>query len=135
MTIARDEMFGPVVTVTPFETEDEAVAITNESKFGLVSCVYTRDQERGLRVSRRVDAGMVWINNFFRSLLGTPFGGAKDSGYGREHCIHTLREWSRAKNIRMPSGMGKFPNWRGVHDVFGESGCEVLGEGTTNGST
>ena len=125
MTIIQDEMFGPVVTVTPFETEEEAVSITNESKYGLVSYVYTRDQEKALRMSRKIDAGIVFLNNNYRLFLGTPFGGAKQSGYGREHCIETLREWSRAKNIRQPSGMSKIPTWRAVDKIFGETGCEL----------
>jgi acyl-CoA reductase-like NAD-dependent aldehyde dehydrogenase len=126
MIIAQDEMFGPVVTVTPFETEDEAVSITNQSKYGLTNIIYSRDNEKCLRTARRIDAGMVFINNYFRNLLGTPFGGAKHSGYGREHCIETLREWSRAKTIRQPSGLGQVPDWRGVRDIFGQSGAEVL---------
>jgi acyl-CoA reductase-like NAD-dependent aldehyde dehydrogenase len=59
MRIAKEEMFGPVVTVTSFESEDEAVSITNESAYGLTACIFTRDMERSNRVSRRVDVGMV----------------------------------------------------------------------------
>ena len=126
MAIVQEEMFGPVVTVTPFETEDEAVSITNESQYGLVSYVYPRDPDKALRMSRRIDAGVVFLNNNYRLFLGTPFGGAKESGYGREHCPQTLREWSRAKCIRQPSGLSKIPTWRAVGDIFGESGCEPV---------
>ena len=122
--IIQEEMFGPVVTVTPFETEEEAVSITNEPKYGLVSYVYIRDHEKALRMSRKIDAGVVFLNNNYRRFRGTPFGGAKESGYAREHCIETLREWSMAKNMRQPSGMSKIPTWRALDDVFGETGCE-----------
>ena len=124
MTIIRDEMFGPVVTVTPLETEEEAMSITNESKYGLVSYVYTRDQEEALRMSPKIDAGIVLLNNGNRSFLGTPFGEAKQSGNGRENFIETLREWLRAKNIQQPSGMSRTPTWRAVDDTFGKTGDE-----------
>ncbi len=120
MRIAREEIFGPVVAVTSFETEQEAIAITNESEYGLVAGVYTRDMERGFRLSRTIDAGIVFLNNFHRLFLGTPFGGVKHSGHGREHSIETLHEFGRSKCIRYPSGMGRIPSWRGVIDVFGE---------------
>jgi acyl-CoA reductase-like NAD-dependent aldehyde dehydrogenase len=125
MIISHDEMFGPVVTVTSFDTEEEAVSITNESKYGLTNIFYSRDNEKCLRTARKIDAGMVFVNNYFRNLLGTPFSGAKHSGYGREHCIGALREWSRAKTIRQPSGLGQVPDWRGVKDIFDESGTET----------
>lgn len=120
MCIAREEIFGPVVTVTRFSDEDEAVAITNESEYGLTSAIHTADSARGFRVARRVEAGMVFINNYFRGVLGTPFGGTKHSGYGREHAIETLREFSYTKMVRFPSGLGTIPAWRALDDIFGE---------------
>ncbi len=122
MRIAREEMFGPVVTVTAFDTEEEAISIANDSEYGLVAGVYTNDMERGLRAARAIDAGVIFLNNYHRMFLGTPFGGAKQSGYGREHCIQTLHEFGRAKSIRFPSGLGKPPTWRGVTDIFGPHG-------------
>ena len=83
--------------------------------------VYSRDYERALRVARRIDAGVVLVNNYFRGLLGTPFGGTKHSGFGREHAIETLHEFTFAKQIRFPSGLGPIPSWRAVDDVFGPS--------------
>lgn len=118
MICATEEMFGPLVTVAKFRTEDEAVEIANESLYGLTAIVFSKDSERALRVSRRLDVGMCWINNYFRAILGTPFGGAKDSGFGREHCIETLREWTRAKTINQPSGIGQLPHWRGVKECL-----------------
>jgi acyl-CoA reductase-like NAD-dependent aldehyde dehydrogenase len=118
MRIAKDEVFGPVVTVTKFETHEEAIEITNESEYGLVCSIHTTDVTKALRASREVDVGIVFINNYFRNLLGTPFGGVKQSGYGREHCIQTLREYSHPKNIRFPSGMGTVPTWAALPDLF-----------------
>ena len=118
MRIATEEIFGPVVTVTVFETEDEAVAIANEPEYGLLAAVYTRDSERAFRTARRLDTGMVLINNYFRGMLGTPFGGTKRSGYGREHAIATLQEFGYTKMIRFPSGTGTIPTWRAVTDVY-----------------
>jgi acyl-CoA reductase-like NAD-dependent aldehyde dehydrogenase len=120
MRIAREEIFGPVVTVTRFSDEDEAVAITNESEYGLTSAIYTADSARGFRLARRIESGMVFINNYFRGVLGTPFGGTKHSGYGREHAIETLREFSYTKMVRFPSGLGTIPAWRAIDDIFSE---------------
>jgi acyl-CoA reductase-like NAD-dependent aldehyde dehydrogenase len=125
MRIAREEIFGPVVSVITFDTEDEAVAIANESEYGLMSSVFTRDMERLFRVARRIEAGMVLANTYNRGIIGTPFGGIKHSGHGREHAIETLREFSYAKLIRYPSGTGRIPSWRGVTDIFGEAGSSV----------
>ncbi|KAJ5712434.1 hypothetical protein N7493_008902 [Penicillium malachiteum] len=87
--LAVEEIFGPVATVTPFDTETEAIDIVNSSKYGLTTCVVSRDHEKCLRFARRVDVGIVFINSYTRSVLGTPFGGTKDSGNGREHCRDT----------------------------------------------
>lgn len=117
MRIATEEVFGPVVTVTVFDTEDEAVAITDAADYGLVCGIYSRDAERAFRVARRVEVGMVLVNNYFRGVLGTPFGGTKHSGFGREHCRQTLQEFGYTKMIRYPSGRGTVPSWRAVRDI------------------
>jgi acyl-CoA reductase-like NAD-dependent aldehyde dehydrogenase len=96
------------------------VEITNESQYGLTCAVYTSDSARAFRVARRIDAGMVFINNYFRGVLGTPFGGTKHSGYGYEHAIETLREFSYTKMVRFPSGLGTTPAWRAIADIFKE---------------
>jgi acyl-CoA reductase-like NAD-dependent aldehyde dehydrogenase len=120
MRIATEEVFGPVVTVTAFDTEDEAVEITNASEYGLVCGIYSRDSERAFRVARRVEAGIVLVNNYFRGILGTPFGGTKHSGFGREHSVQTLQEYGYPKMIRYPSGRGVVPSWRAVHEIEDE---------------
>jgi acyl-CoA reductase-like NAD-dependent aldehyde dehydrogenase len=119
MRIAREEIFGPVQTVTRFDSEDEAVSIANESEYGLMCGIYSADSQRALRVARRIEAGMVLVNNYFRGVLGTPFGGVKHSGYGREHYIDTLKDYAQAKMVRVPSGFGKIPSWRAVEEIFG----------------
>jgi len=121
MRIATEEIFGPVVAVIRFSDEDEAVAIANESEYGLTSAIYTADSTRGFRVARRIEVGMVFINNYFRGTGGTPFGGTKHSGYGREHAIETLREYSYTKIVRFPSGLGTIPAWRALDDIFGKA--------------
>jgi acyl-CoA reductase-like NAD-dependent aldehyde dehydrogenase len=127
MRIAREEIFGPVVTVTRFSDEDEAVSIVNESEYGLTTAIYSADATRAFRVARRIDVGMIFINNYFRGVIGTPFGGTKHSGYGREHAIETLREFSYTKMVRFPSGLGTIPSWRAVDDIFDAT----TGTGTT----
>lgn len=118
---AREEMFGPVATVTPFETEDEAISIVNESDYGLTCAVFSKDHERCLRFGRKADVGMVFVNNYNRGVLGTPFGGVKNSGFGREHCIEALRAWAQPKLIKQPSGMAAQPGWQAIRDVFDPS--------------
>jgi acyl-CoA reductase-like NAD-dependent aldehyde dehydrogenase len=80
---------------------------------------------RAMRVSRRIEAGAVLINNYFRGMMGTPFGGTKHSGFGREHAIETLREFTYPKMLRFPSGLGHTPSWRAVRDVYGETSRSV----------
>jgi acyl-CoA reductase-like NAD-dependent aldehyde dehydrogenase len=111
MRIAREEIFGPVTCVIPFADEEEAVSIANGTDYGLVAAIYTRSQELALRTARRIDAGMVYINNYFRGGVGAPFGGTKASGFGREHCIQTLYEYGWSKTVREPSGSGPIPQW------------------------
>lgn len=120
MTIAQDEMFGPIVTVCAFNMEEDAIRIVNESRFGLTCCIFSRDSERCFRVARKVDVGMVFVNNYNRAVLGSPFGGNKESGYGREHCLETMRSWQNPKFIKQPTGLGALPEWRGIVDVFGQ---------------
>ncbi len=80
----RDEFFGPVAMFFRVKNEDEAIALANDSDFGLGGSVFTKDIERGRRVASRVDTGMMFINNISWSDAELPFGGIKDSGYGRE---------------------------------------------------
>lgn len=118
MRIAQEEIFGPVICVIPFSDEDEAVEIANGTAFGLIAGVYTRDMTRTLRVSRRINAGIVFVNNYNRVFVGTPFGGTGDSGFGRVHAPETLREFGRSKSIRLPSGESPIPRWSAADDAL-----------------
>jgi succinate-semialdehyde dehydrogenase / glutarate-semialdehyde dehydrogenase len=82
--ILREEIFGPVAPIVSFTTEDEAVALANDTEYGLVAYLYTGDLARGLRVSERIEAGMVGLNRGLVSDPAAPFGGTKQSGIGRE---------------------------------------------------
>ena len=117
MAVARDEVFGPVLCVLPFSDEAEAVRIANDTDYGLTAAVFTRDQSAAFRIARQLDVGIVFLNNYFRQVGGMPFGGAKASGYGREHTIETLKEYGRMKLISMPTGLRDIPVWEGVTDV------------------
>jgi 5-carboxymethyl-2-hydroxymuconic-semialdehyde dehydrogenase len=90
MRIFREEIFGPVVCVTAFEDEDDAVRLANDTRYGLAAYVWTNDLRRGHRVAQRLDAGMVWIDSHNVRDLRTPFGGVKQSGLGREGGRHSI---------------------------------------------
>jgi len=111
MRIAKEEIFGPVVCVIPFRDEAEAVRIANGTEFGLVAGVFTGDSERAMRFSRELRVGIVFVNHYNRQFTGTPFGGVGASGYGREHALETLQEYSYARSLRLPSGRGTIPQW------------------------
>lgn len=118
MAIARDEVFGPVTAVLRFSGEEEALALANDSPYGLVAAVYTADHRRALRLARSINAGVVMINNYNRAFLGSPFGGFGDSGYGREHALESLLEFTRTKSIREPSGLAPIPEWPALDEIF-----------------
>jgi acyl-CoA reductase-like NAD-dependent aldehyde dehydrogenase len=117
MRIAQEEIFGPVATVLTFSDYDEAIAIANDTEFGLVAGVYTGDMATANRAARQIDAGIVFINNYNRAFLGTPFGGMKGSGHGREHGLETILDFVTTKSVRMPSGLGEIPTWSAVRDT------------------
>ena len=96
---ATEEIFGPVVTVHPFETEEEALAIANGTEYGLAGSVWTNDAERGRRFAEQMDTGMVWVNTWLHRDLRVPFGGVKHSGVGREGGEWSLGFFSEAINI------------------------------------
>ncbi len=121
MRIVQEEIFGPVLTVQRFGSDDEAVAMANGTAFGLVSGVYTRDGVRAAGLASRLVSGVVMINNYSRAFLGSPFGGVKWSGHGREHAVETLREFTWTKSIRTPSGSGAVPTWPALAEVLGDA--------------
>ncbi|PZS36939.1 MAG: NAD-dependent succinate-semialdehyde dehydrogenase, partial [Pseudonocardiales bacterium] len=101
--ILREEVFGPVAPVATFTSEDEAVEAANDTEFGLVSYFYTRDLARALRVSERLETGMIGVNRGVVSNPAAPFGGVKQSGIGREGGLEGIAEYLEVKYVAMPS--------------------------------
>jgi acyl-CoA reductase-like NAD-dependent aldehyde dehydrogenase len=99
MKVAQEEIFGPVVTVIPFEDEKDAARIANESRYGLMATVWTSDPARGHRLARRIKAGTVGINTPYTAFPGIPFGGYKQSGFGRELGLETLELYLETKSV------------------------------------
>ena len=97
--ILTKEVFGPVLTVQPFDDEDEAVALANDTEFGLAAILYTGDPARAERVSERLVAGTVWVNCFFVRDLNAPFGGSRSSGIGREGGVWSFDFYADVKNV------------------------------------
>ena len=104
MRIAREEIFGPVMSVLTFADEDEVVARANDSEFGLSAGVFTRDMARAHRVVAQLEAGTCWINHYNLSPVEMPFGGVKASGIGRENSLEALRHYSQVKSVYVETG-------------------------------
>lgn len=102
--VLQEEIFGPVVTITPFDGEEEAVRFANSTRYGLSASVWTRDLQRAHRVAATLDAGTVWINCWLLRDLRVPFGGTKDSGVGREGGFESLNFFTEAKNVCVKLG-------------------------------
>lgn len=109
MRIAQDEIFGPVAGLIPFEGESEAIEIANGTPYGLTAGLWTRDVGRAHRVSKRIDAGMVWVNTYRFIRWSTPYGGMKASGWGRENGIEALDSYLDTKTTVI-STTGQFPD-------------------------
>lgn len=110
MTVAREEIFGPVAVVIPFKEEADVVAMANDSEYGLGGAVWTRNINRALRVARAIETGRMWVNTYNQLPAGAPFGGYKKSGIGRENHKMMLDAYSQVKNIfintsEKPSGL------------------------------
>jgi len=97
--LAQEEIFGPVLAVIPFDTEEEAIAMANDSRYGLAAGIWSRDISRVMRVSREIQAGSVWVNTYRAVAAQAPFGGFKESGIGRERGEAGLREYLTTKNV------------------------------------
>ncbi|MGA0546733.1 NAD-dependent succinate-semialdehyde dehydrogenase [Brevundimonas sp. VNH65] len=97
----REETFGPLIPVFPFETEAEVMDKANDSEFGLASYLFTRDLDRAMRIGRHIEAGMIGVNTGLISTAVAPFGGVKSSGYGREGSIHGIDEYVDVKQVTL----------------------------------
>jgi acyl-CoA reductase-like NAD-dependent aldehyde dehydrogenase len=104
MVVAQEEIFGPVVTAIPFEDEKDAIRIANDVRYGLFATVWTGDPARGHRVARAIKAGMIGINTPYTAFPGIPFGGYKQSGFGRELSIDTLDLYLETKGVLFSTG-------------------------------
>ena len=99
--IAQEEIFGPVLTVIPFEDEAEAVRIANHTPYGLAGAVWSRDVFRGIRVLKQIRAGILWLNTYHPTYNEAPWGGYKQSGFGRELGPHGLEQYLETKQINL----------------------------------
>jgi aldehyde dehydrogenase (NAD+) len=109
MRIAQEEVFGPVLSIIPFEDDEEAITIANDSIYGLASGVWTKDIGRCLKMAKRIEAGTVWINTYRVSSFMSPFGGYKRSGFGRESGLSAIREYLQEKSVWIDTS-GETPN-------------------------
>lgn len=104
MRIAQEEVFGPILAIIKFKDDDEAIAIANDSNFGLGAGIWTSDIGRAFRLSERIQAGTVWVNTYRAVSYMSPFGGYKDSGLGRENGIDAIREYLQVKSVWINTG-------------------------------
>ena len=109
MRIAQEEVFGPVLGIIPFDDDEEAIAIANNSLYGLAAGVWTKDIGRCLKMAKRIEAGTVWINTYRVSSYLSPFGGYKRSGFGRESGLFAIREYLQEKSVWIDTS-GQTPN-------------------------
>jgi betaine-aldehyde dehydrogenase len=109
MTIVREEVFGPLLSILPFEDEAEVVARANDTPFGLAAGVMTRDLARAHRVAAALQAGIVWINSYNLTPVAMPFGGSKQSGIGRENGLAALDFYSERKSVYVNLGRVEAP--------------------------
>lgn len=101
MPIAREEVFGPVLVVMSYDSDEEAIAIANDSDYGLSASIWSNDNERALSTAARIQSGNVWINNAHQINCQVPFGGYKQSGLGRELGPNALDSYTQVKTVQL----------------------------------
>ena len=111
MRIFQEEIFGPVVAVTPFDTEEEAIGLANGTRFGLAAYLWTSNLNRAHRVAAAVESGMTWINSHNVRDLRTPFGGVKASGLGREGGQHSIDFYTESRIVHVALGDTHVPRF------------------------
>ena len=99
MAVAQTEIFGPVLTIIPFETEEDVVAMANDIPFGLASGIWTKDISRAMRLIPQMKSGVVWVNTYRMVAAQAPFGGTKESGFGRERGEAGIMEFTTTRNV------------------------------------
>jgi betaine-aldehyde dehydrogenase len=97
--IVRDEVFGPVLTAMPFDTDDEGIMLANDTPYGLAASAWTRDVVRSMRASREIKAGTVWINDHIPIVSEMPHGGFKRSGFGKDMSAYSFEEYTLVKHV------------------------------------
>lgn len=97
--VIKEEIFGPCCHIRPFDTEEEVIALTNDNDYGLATAIWTENSGRAIRVAEKIEVGIAWVNSWFLRDLRTAFGGAKQSGMGREGGVHSLEFYTELKNI------------------------------------
>ncbi len=97
--VVREEIFGPCCHVRPFDTEEEAVRLANDTQYGLATTIWTTNLARAHRVAAKIEVGISWVNCWFLRDLRTPFGGSKQSGIGREGGVHSLEFYTELRNV------------------------------------
>jgi acyl-CoA reductase-like NAD-dependent aldehyde dehydrogenase len=117
MRVAQEEIFGPVVCVLPFDSEEEAVYLANATEYGLAGTIWTNSVRRAHRVAHQLDIGVIWINDHHRIDPASPWGGFKMSGIGRENGIPAYQQYTQIKNIMVNLSDEPF-DWY-VEDVTG----------------
>jgi betaine-aldehyde dehydrogenase len=117
MAIAKEEIFGPVLSVLTFDTAEEAIEIANDTNYGLSASVWTSDFDTALSASRRIRAGTVWVNTFLEGYPELPFGGFKESGQGREVGRFAIEEFTELKTIQLHIGK-KTSWWATSHEIL-----------------
>ena len=99
MTVAREEIFGPVLSILEYEDQEEAIKIANDTDYGLGAGVFTKDLKKASWTASKLEAGQVYVNKWFTGNHATPFGGYKQSGYSREKGIDGLKSYLQVKNV------------------------------------
>jgi len=115
MRIAQEEIFGPVLTAIEFDTEEQAIEIANDIEFGLAGYIWTNDTGRAMRLSRSIEAGMLWVNSENNRNLPSPFGGVKMSGIGRDGGDYSFDFYMETKNVCVALGTHNIPVLGGLN--------------------
>ena len=97
--VVRDEIFGPVLVVLPFDTDDEAITLANDTPYGLAASAWTRDVYRALRATREIRAGCVWVNDHIPIISEMPHGGMKESGFGKDMSTYSFEDYTVVKHV------------------------------------